>query len=286
MNTSEKQKRVCAIHDISCTGRCSLTVALPIISAAGFDCAVVPTAVLSTHTGGFTNFTYTDLTKDIEPISKHWQSLELNFDAIYSGFLGSFKQIDLVGNFFNNFKTKDNIILVDPVMADNGKLYSIYSYDMVMGMTKLCSKADIIIPNITEACFMVGSIYKKGPYDKPYIEDLLQRLSKLGAKKIVLTGVHFDNESLGTATFDTQTGEIEYIFSQYIDGHFHGTGDVFGSAFLSALLSGKSLSEASLVASNYVVECIQHTIELSQEARYGVCFERALPFLLKKLDLV
>ena len=159
MNTSQyglpagRQKRIAAIHDISCVGRCSLTVALPILSAAGYETSVLPTAVLSTHTGGFTGFTYRDLTEDISPIAAHWQSLGLHFDALYSGFLGSYAQIGLISGLIDTFKKSDTLVMVDPVMADDGKYYSVYSPDMAAGMKKLCAKADIITPNLTEAAF-------------------------------------------------------------------------------------------------------------------------------------
>jgi len=281
----EKQKRVMAIHDISGVGRCSLTVALPIISAAGHDCGVLPTAVLSTHTGGFTGFTYRDLTSDITPMSDHWQSLGLEFDALYSGFLGSFEQIDLVKKLFEDFKTTNNIVLVDPVMADEGKLYSIYSMEMVKGMAGLCASADIIIPNITEACFMVEEAYRDGPYDKPFIENLLHKLASLGPKYIVLTGVFLDDKNLGAAVYDTQVNKVEYVFANRIEGHFHGTGDVFGSSLLSALLAGFSLAESTQIACDYVCESIRVTLALNQERRYGVAFEKALPMLIKRLGL-
>ncbi|KNZ42004.1 pyridoxamine kinase [Acetobacterium bakii] len=281
----QKQKRVVAIHDISCVGRCSLTVALPIISAAGFDTSVLPTAVLSTHTGGFENFTYRDLTDDIRPISDHWQSLNHSFDAIYSGFLGSFEQIDLVAELFDTFRTKDNLILVDPVMADNGELYSVYSPEMARGMTKLCAKADIIVPNLTEAAFLLDEPYIAEGYDRDYIEGLLKRLSKLGSPKVVLTGISFEANQLGAATYDSKTGEIHYVFNDHIQGFFHGTGDIFGSTLLSALLSDFPLAEAAQIAVDYAHECILKTVELDQEKRYGVCFERAIPYLIKRLGL-
>jgi len=282
----ERQKRVCAIHDISCVGRCSLTVALPILSAAGMDCGILPTAVLSTHTGGFEGFTYRDLTSDIMPISDHWQTLNLGFDALYSGFLGSFEQIDLVGELFDTYKTAENVVLVDPVMADNGKLYSIYSPEMAKGMAKLCGKADIIIPNITEACFMVDEEYKPESYDKPYIENLLKKLGMLGAKQVVLTGVSFDNSQLGAAVYDVASGQIDYVFAPKIDGYFHGTGDCFGSALLSALLNGKTLTQAAQIACNFVHKAIIITQKLNQEARYGVAFELALPHLMTELGIL
>lgn len=281
----KKQKRVVAIHDISCVGRCSLTVALPIISAAGFNTSVLPTAVLSTHTGGFKNFTYRDLTDDIRPISEHWQSLNHSFDAIYSGFLGSFEQIDLVAELFDTFRTDKNIILVDPVMADNGELYSVYSPEMAKGMTKLCSKADIIVPNLTEAAFLLDEAYIAEGYNQIYIEKLLKKLAQLGSPKVVLTGISFEKEKFGAAAYNAETGEIHYAFNDRVEGFFHGTGDIFGSTLLSALLSDFNLAESIQIAVDYAHECIIKTVELDQEKRYGVCFERAIPYLIKRLGL-
>ncbi len=282
----ERQKRVAAIHDISCVGRCSLTVALPILSAAGFDTGVLPTAVLSTHTGGFEGFTYRDLTEDIEPIAKHWQSLDLKFDALYSGFLGSFAQIDLVAGLFKTFKGENTLVMVDPVMADNGVLYSVYSPEMAKGMAKLCSMADIIVPNLTEAAFMLEEDYAGDNYDQEYIEKTLRKLSDMGAKKVVLTGISFDSARLGAACYDRDTDTINYAFNDRVEGYYHGTGDVFGSTLLSGLLNGFSLAEATQIAVDYTLKCIQLTVEADQERRYGVCFERALPFLIQRLGLM
>jgi pyridoxine kinase len=272
-----------AIHDISCVGRCSLTVALPIISAAGFDCGVLPTAVLSTHTGGFSGFTYRDLTADILPIAEHWESLGLRFDALYSGFLGSFEQIDLVAGLFDKFKARDGFSLVDPVMADNGKLYSVYSPEMAKGMAKLCSHADIIVPNLTEAAFLLDEPYVGDIYDREYIFGLLNRLSALGPKRIVLTGISFEKGKLGASCYESETGKISYFALDRIDGYFHGTGDVFGSALLSALLRSHDLEKALEIAVRYTHRCITLTVEARQEIRYGVCFERAIPYLLEIL---
>ncbi|MCB8815498.1 pyridoxamine kinase [Desulfosporosinus shakirovi] len=280
-----KQKRVAAIHDISCVGRCSLTVALPILSAAGFDTSVLPTAILSTHTGGFEGFTYRDLTEDIKPISDHWQSLNLQFDALYSGFLGSFEQIDLVADLFDTFRSNDTLVMVDPVMADNGVLYSIYSPEMAKGMTKLCSKADIIVPNLTEAAFLLDEDYIGENYSQEYIETTLEKLSSLGSKMVVLSGVSFERDKLGAAAFNSETGKISYAFNDKIDGYFHGTGDVFGSALLSALLNNFPLEEATQIAVDYTHMCISLTQKAELEKRYGVCFEKAIPYLIKKLGL-
>ncbi|MBC2724207.1 pyridoxamine kinase [Desulfosporosinus sp.] len=280
-----KQKRVAAIHDISCVGRCSLTVALPILSAAGFDTSVLPTAILSTHTGGFEGFTYRDLTEDIKPISDHWQSLNLNFNALYSGFLGSFEQIDLVADLFDTFRRNDTLVMVDPVMADNGVLYSIYSPEMAKGMTKLCAKADIIVPNLTEAAFLLEEEYVGENYSQEYIESTLKKLSSLGAKKVVLSGVSFEKDKLGAAAFDSNTGKVSYAFNDKIEGYFHGTGDVFGSALLSALLNDFPLEKAVQIAVDYTHRCISLTHEAGLEKRYGVCFEKAIPYLIKQLGL-
>lgn len=278
-------QRVAAIHDISGFGKCSLTVALPIISAAGIEVSVLPTAVLSTHTGGFTGFTYRDLTEDIQPITEHWKSLEIRFDAIYTGFLGSFEQLDLVSRFFDLFKTEDNLILVDPVMADNGELYKIFSPEFAVGMRGLCSKADIIIPNLTEAALLLGEPYNPGPYDKQYIEEILKKLSAIGPKKIVLTGVFFNEEELGAATYDAENGEIAYAFAKRIPGYYHGTGDVFGSALLAAIMNKFSLNEAASIAVRFTASSIQKTADAGTDIRFGVNFEQTIPELLGDLKI-
>ncbi|MEA4900010.1 pyridoxamine kinase [Desulfitobacterium sp.] len=280
-----KQKRVLAIHDISCVGRCSLTVALPIISVAGFDTSVLPTAVLSTHTGGFEGFTYRDLTEDIDPISEHWQSLNLKFDALYSGFLGSFEQIDLIAGLFDRFKTRNTLIMVDPVMADNGVLYTVYSPEMAKGMAKLCAEADIIVPNLTEAAFILDEEYKGDNYTQDDIEKVLRKLAALGPRKVVLTGVSFENDKLGAAAYDCDLDKVMYAFNEKVDGNFHGTGDIFGSTLLSALLNDFPLEEAIQIAVDYTHRCISLTVEAEQERRYGVCFEKALPYLIERLGL-
>ena len=256
-----------------------MTVALPIISAVGAECTVMPTAVLSTHTGGFTGFTYRDLTEDIRPIVDHWKTLDLKFDAIYSGFLGSFEQIEIVAETFD--RLRDNtLIVVDPVMADNGKLYTIFPEDFPMEMRKVCSKADVLMPNITEAVLLLGEEYKEGPYTSEYIDGLMERLTKLGPKKIVLTGVYFDDKKLGSATYDAETGEKSYYFCDKIPGYYHGTGDVFGSAVVAALISGRELPDASRIAVDYTVGSIQRTFDAKTDIRFGVNFEEGIPQLI------
>ena len=281
-----EQKKVLAVHDISCIGKCSLTVALPIISAAGIITSVIPTAVLSTHTGGFTGYTYRDLTEDIIPIVEHWKTLDIKFDAVYTGFLGSFEQLNIVSQLFDVFKREDNLILVDPVMADNGTLYKLFNPEFAQGMAILCSKADIIVPNITEAVYMLKEQYREGPYTKEYIEKLMKKLSELGPEKIVLTGVYLNNIELGAAAYDRSTGEVSYYFSQKVPGYYHGTGDVFASALLSALLNNQSLKNAAKIAVDFTVGSILRTKAAGTDLRFGVNFEAEIPNLIKALNIV
>jgi len=282
---TKRLKRIAAIHDISGFGKCSLTVASPIISAAGIEVSVLPTAVLSTHTGGFTGFTYRDLTEDMQPIADHWKSLNIGFDAIYTGFLGSFEQLNLVTNFFKSFKTEENLILVDPVMADNGELYKIFSPEFAIGMRKLCEKADIIVPNLTEAALLLGESYNPGPYTHSYIEGILKKLSDLGPQKVVLTGVFFNDEELGAATYDSNCDKISYYFEERVPGYYHGTGDVFGSALLAAILNDFPLDEAAAIAVRFTVSSIRKTAQAGTDIRFGVNFEQTIPELLNFLNL-
>ncbi|MDR0857648.1 MAG: pyridoxamine kinase [Oscillospiraceae bacterium] len=272
----QTQKRVLTIQDISAVGRCSITVALPIISAAGIECSVLPTAVLSTHTGGFEGFTYRDLTSDITPIANHWKSLGLTFDALYTGYLGSFEQIDLVSGIFDDFKAPGGVVIIDPVMADNGVLYGGFSPDFPAAMAKLCAKADVILPNLTEAAFLLGEEYNPAP-DEAYVEGLLKRLLALGAKNVVLTGVSFDADKLGVAAYNG--GKTEYYFTEKIDGYYHGTGDIYASAFLAKFVGSGGLTDAAKFAADFTVCCIRLKQDIPGEARYGVPFEKCLELL-------
>lgn len=277
------QKRIAAIHDISCLGKCSLTVALPIISASGIETAVIPTAVLSTHTGGFSDFTFRDLTNDILPVANHWKKENIKVDGIYTGYLGSKEQICIVKEAISIIKNDNAIIIVDPVMADNGKLYNGFKSDFPIEMKKLCAIADIITPNITEACFLLEKEYKAGPYSKNYIEDLLIGLSKITKGKIVLTGVWFNDSEIGVATYEN--GNISYVFSNRIDDTFHGTGDVFTSTLVCGILNDKTLNESANIACKFTAGCIKRTKENHPEMKYGVNFEAEIPNLIKYLGL-
>lgn len=279
------QKRALAIHDISCVGKCSLTVALPILSAAGIECSVLPTAVLSTHTGGFTGYTFRDLTDEMAPITAHWKSLDLAVDSIYTGYLGSEAQLELVKGLIRDFRKENTVVLVDPVMADGGKLYPLFTMDFVRGMCTLCKMADIIVPNLTEATLMLGEPYRED-YDRAYIEGLLRRLSALGPKKVVLSGVSFEKGKLGAAAFDRKKDEISYTFAEQIPGYYHGTGDVFGSALLCGVLNGFSLADSARIAVEYTVGCIRRTYAAKTDIRFGVDFENETPTLLRLLGKI
>ncbi len=269
-------KRILAVHDISCIGRCSLTVALPILSAAGIETSVLPTAVLSTHTGNFEGFTFRDLTDDIEPICNHWKSLGIKFDAIYTGYLGSVRQIELVERLIDLFSHKDSIIMVDPVMGDNGKLYSNLTSDFAAGFRRLSKKADIITPNLTEASLLLDIPYIKEGYTKDYIEDVLKELAKLGPEKVVLTGVAFGKSMLGCGVYDAKEQKTDFILEEKVEGMFHGTGDVFASSLVAGLMNSLSLTEAVTEAERFTAGAIRRTYKEGGETRYGVNFEQDL----------
>ncbi len=274
-------KRILTVQDISCVGKCSLTVALPIISACGVEAGVLPTAVLSTHTA-FSSFTFRDLTDDLENISVEWKKHGIDFDALYTGYLGSFKQLDICEKLFNDYKTNGNFILVDPVMADNGKLYAGFDKSFAKQMAKLCGKADIIVPNMTEASFMLDIDYVASGYSEDYIKDVLKKLVALGCKKAVLTGVSFDDKYLGVYAYDGK--EYFSYFREKLPVSFHGTGDVFASTLCGALAIGKSLEKSLQIAVDYTVECIAVTMENPNHNFYGVEFEKAIPYLIKKIN--
>ncbi|MBO5022748.1 MAG: pyridoxamine kinase [Clostridia bacterium] len=276
-------KRIVTIQDISCVGKCSLTVALPIISAMGTEAAVIPTAVLSTHTA-FSNFTFCDLTKEIAPICEHWKNAGIGFDAIYTGYLGSFEQIELTERLIADFKTEENIILVDPAMADGGKLYKGFTVDFAKRMASLCAKADVIVPNLTEASFMLGIPYVDCGYDETYIRDVLKKLTDLGCKTAVLTGVSFEAGKLGVMSYNSETGEYFSYFRERIPESFHGTGDVYASTFLGALMRGRSVEDALMIATDFTVESIKATINNTPDRKYGVNFEEAVPYLVSRMD--
>ncbi len=272
-------KKILTIQDISCYGQCSLTVALPILSACGMETCILPSAVLSTHTAGFTDFTVRDLTEDIPAIAAHWKKEGISFDAIYTGYLGSLTQIDYVKNIFATLKAKGGTIIVDPAMADNGKLYPAFDEEYAAAMATLCAQADILLPNITEACFMTGMDYQE-TYDEQYITALLEKTAALGAKTIVLTGVSYSADTTGVIVY--QNGKQTYYSHKKIAKGSHGTGDVYASAFVGALMNGKTAEESAKIAADYTLLCIENT-QGDPAHWYGVKFEPMLKNLIAML---
>ncbi len=273
----ERLKRIAAIHDISGFGKCSLTVALPIISASGVECSCLPTALLSTHTGGFTDFTFKDLSDEMLPIARHWKIAGALFDGIYSGYLASAEQAALLETVTDIIKTEKTKIIIDPVMADNGEYYRAFDGAMCSAFIKLCSKADIITPNITEASLMTGMPYKAGPHDDSYIDMLLEKLSKICKGIIALTGVCPDSESIGAVAYDPLTGEKVTAVRPVRAGTFHGTGDIFASAFSALMIRGAGLRSSTEAAIALVSESIDRTVSRGTPRRNGVDFEGVLP---------
>ncbi|MBQ7953759.1 MAG: pyridoxamine kinase [Clostridia bacterium] len=273
-------KRLLTIQDISCVGQCSLTVALPIISACGIETAVLPSAVLSTHTAGFSGYTFRDLTEDMPAIKDHWVKENIKFDAIYTGYLGSTKQIDYVADIFDSVGNENCIKAVDPAMADNGKLYPGFDAEFVEAMKGLCSKADYLIPNITEASFLTDMEYKT-EYDKAYIDELIEKMCALGAKNIILTGVSYEKGKTGVVVFEN--GEYSYYEHIFLPNSCHGTGDIYASAFVGALVRGKTAYKAAKIAADYTVECIKATAE-EENHWYGAKFEPVIGKLIKLIE--
>ena len=261
-------KNVLAIHDMSCIGKSSLTVALPILSAYGGECRALPTALLSTHTGGFSDFTFLDLTDEMRKILAAWQPLNLHFDAIYSGFMANVTQIDILKEIFGSYPA---LRVVDPVMADNGVLYSTFDEDYVKKMRELVPLSDIITPNVTEACLLTGILYQE-QHDEIFINDLLAGLRVLGASKIALTSVH-QADKIGVAA--AEGSSVSYHWTKEIRGLYHGTGDIFASVLTAQLMADKSFDTAVIEAVKFVSRAILAT-PASADPRFGVNFEEVL----------
>ncbi len=281
-----RDRRVLSFQDISCVGQCSLTAALPIISSCGIETAILPAAILSTHTGGHfseSGYTFRDLTDDIPGIIAHWQKEKIMFDCLYTGYLGSARQIDYVYLLKQEMVDADGLVIIDPVMGDNGILYKGFDETFVKSMKKLCGSADIILPNITEASLLTGMKIDYDHQNEREIYELLKRLSELGAKKIILKGIHYQNNQVRVAVFDSETKNLQYCITPQIDKVCHGTGDCYASAFIGALLRGKDTKSAAQIAADFVYESIIKTMD-DVHHWYGVKFEKALPMLMKAVS--
>ncbi len=272
-------KKILTIQDISCVGQCSLTVALPILSACGLETCVLPSAVLSTHTAGFKGYTFRDLTDDMPAIKDHWKKEGIFFDAIYTGYLGSTKQIEYVCDIFDECGKSTTLKIVDPAMADNGKLYPGFDAAFVEQMKVLCKKADYVVPNITEAAFLTDMEYRT-EYDRAYIDEIISKLIKLGCKNVVLTGVSYTAGKTGVVVFEK--GEYAYYEHELLPNSCHGTGDIYASAFAGAITRGKTAYESAAIAAEYTMECIKATAKIENHW-YGAAFE---PVMYKLIELI
>lgn len=271
-------KRLLTIQDISCVGQCSLTVALPIISACGVECAILPSSVLSNHTAGFSGWTFRDLTDEMPNILAQWKKEKVDFDAFYTGYVSK-TQIPHILDIMQETARPGALRIVDPVMGDGGKLYPGFDDDFPQEMCRLCKGADVIMPNLTEAALLLGEEYRT-EYDQAYIEQTIKRLHALGAKNVVLTGVSLEPNKLGVACYDGN--EIRYYFTDRLDVSMHGTGDCYASSFAGALMRGHSILESASIAADFVVETIRQSMG-DPSHWYGVKFEKALPYLISRM---
>lgn len=271
-------KRLLTIQDISCVGQCSLTVALPIISACGVECAILPSSVLSNHTAGFSGWTFRDLTDEMPNILAQWKKEKVDFDAFYTGYVSK-AQIPHILDIMQETARPGALRIVDPVMGDGGKLYPGFDDDFPQEMCRLCKGADVIMPNLTEAALLLGEEYRT-EYDQTYIEQTVKRLHALGAKNVVLTGVSLEPNKLGVACYDGN--EILYYFTDRLDVSMHGTGDCYASSFAGALMRGHSILESASIAADFVVETIRQSMG-DPSHWYGVKFEKALPYLISRM---
>ncbi|MBQ7867375.1 MAG: pyridoxamine kinase [Clostridia bacterium] len=277
------QKRAIAVHDISCVGRCSLTVALPVLSAAGLNTAVVPTALLSTHTGEFTGYTHMDLSDQLHPIAQHLSTLGLHYDTFYSGYLANGAQADEVLRMMDLLCDAQTHIFVDPAFGDHGRMYSLMDESMPRQMRRLVSRARTIVPNKTEAAFLLGEPYPGEEADEACISDYCCRLAQLGPQNVVITDVSFRPGQTGVAVYSQGMAQPVYLFRERIDRVFHGTGDVFASFLLGALMNNQPLETAVNTALDFTHAGIRETLASGEPLRYGVQFEKVLPAYWERL---
>lgn len=277
-------RRIAAIHDISGLGKCSLTVALPVISASGVECSCIPTALLSTHTGEFEGYTFRDLSDEILPIAAHWKSVGARFDGIYSGYLASAEQAGTLSHVIELLSNRDTKIIVDPVMGDNGSYYSKMGPHMRDAFRNLCAGAHVITPNITEAAFLTDTPYDSGPHSPSYIDRLLDKLSLICPGTVVITGVRRDESTVGVAALDGRTGKRFTSMRPHGEGVFYGAGDIFASALAALTVRGASLETAVDAAISLVADCVEITSQSSRPRRFGMDFELALPAYIKSVE--
>ncbi len=280
-NTTSFLKTAVLIHDLSGVGRCSLTVALPILSAMGVTGACLPTAYLSTHTGGFTDYFFRDLTEDMEKVFAHWEKENLSFDGVYTGYIATKKQTEIILNILKSIKQKGGLTVVDPVLGDHGKLYSGLSKDMVEGMKSLIPYADVITPNYTEASLLLDIPYKN-TYNRCELKEMIEGFQRLGAKDIVLTGYEETKGQVGALCYSK--GETKAFVLDHVPAHFDGTGDVFTSVLTGALLNHKSVFEGAEIAVSFTHDAVLQTFLHHGNEHFGVDFETLLYTLKERLE--
>ncbi|MGI5978075.1 MAG: pyridoxamine kinase [Oscillospiraceae bacterium] len=277
--------RIAAVHDLSGFGKCSLTVALPILSASGVECACIPTALLSTHTGGFTGYTFKDLSDEMLPIARHWKKEGVHFDGIYSGYLANPAQAGTLAEIIDLLADDETKIIVDPVMADDGKYYANFGDDMAQAFKQLCRRATILTPNVTEASFITGLPYRAAPHDEAYLRSLTDALGELAPDAIIaVTGAAPEKNSVGVYAVDRRTGENCLCVQPVREGAFHGTGDIFASAFAALMVRGASLRDSAEAAISLVCDSIDRTVARETPRRNGVDFEGALPTYVARVE--
>ncbi len=268
-------KRVLTIQDLSCVGKCSLSVALPIISAAGVETSVFPVSLLSTHSA-FESYERIDLSDLLESYEKMWEKYNIVFDAVYVGYIGTESGLSQVVNCIDRLKTDKNIIIADPAIADNGEIYSGISEEYIKGLKELCKRADVLMPNLTEACILTGTEYKDSGYNDEYIKRIMVKLSELGCETVTVTGVSFDDSEMGVACYNSKTGEYTKFFNKRYKGVYYGAGDSLASAFTGALMNNISIEDSLEIAEKFISEAVRLSKE--RESRwYGINFEYAIP---------
>lgn len=272
-------KKVAAIHDLSGVGRVSLMCVIPVLSTMGIQTCPLPTAILSSHTQ-YPDFTFLDLTENMTQMIAHWKALDERFDAIYSGYLGSPRQIAIVEGFINDFRRDETLVVIDPVLGDNGKLYATFDEQMVKEMRRLVKSADVITPNVTEALALLGREYKT-VFTPEELKELLLSLSEMGPKTVIVTSVPVPNEEHQTSTiaYSKDTGRFWRVTCQYMPAHYPGTGDTFTSVLTGALLQGDSLPVALDRAASFILKGIRATFGYNYDNRDGILLERVLPTL-------
>lgn len=278
-----KQPKVLVIQDISASCQISMNVALPILSSLNNSTSILPTALLSTHTGsGFEDYTFLDLTSEMEKILHHWRQLGISFDGVLIGYLGSHAQMNIVKRVIREFTTDEAIIVLDPVMGDHGKLYAGFDEEYVQQMWELCQLSTVVIPNMTEAAYLTRTPYHEGPHTKQEIELVMQKMLEWNQQQVILTGVMPSEYEIGAASYSLQAEQVKYAFSPIYPGHFDGTGDLFSSVVAGLLFQKATLELATETAVTYVEKVIQRTVASKLDPKYGVQFETDLPYLMGK----